>query len=77
MWKIWLLFAGFFLILEIITSGFLVFWFAIGAIITMIFSLFIDNIIVTDLPPKTDLGIRTGKYNFYFKRTQPMIDLMH
>ena len=39
--------------------------------------IFIDNIIVTDLPPKTDLGIRTGKYNFYFKRTQPMIDLMH
>jgi len=39
--------------------------------------IFIDNIITTDLPPKTDLGIRTGKYSFYFKRTQPMIELMH
>ena len=41
MWPIWLLLAGFFLILESITSGFLVFWFAVSAIITMILSFFI------------------------------------
>ena len=41
MWQIWLIIAGFFLILESITSGFLVFWFAVSAVITMIFSFFI------------------------------------
>lgn len=41
MWQIWLIIAGFFLILETITSGFLVFWFAVSALITMLFSFFI------------------------------------
>ena len=45
MWQFWLLIAGFFLILEIITFGFLVFWFAIAALITMVFSFFITNVI--------------------------------
>lgn len=31
-WTIWLILAGFFFILEIITEGFLVFWFGIGAL---------------------------------------------
>lgn len=31
-WVVWLIVAGFFFILEIITEGFLVFWFGIGAI---------------------------------------------
>ena len=46
MWKIWLIIAGLFLILETITEGFLVFWFSIGSLIAMISSFFIDNIIV-------------------------------
>lgn len=41
MWQIWLIIAGFFLILESITSGFLVFWFSVSALITMVFSFFI------------------------------------
>ena len=45
MWQIWLLIAGFFLILEIMTFGFLVFWFAISALITMIFSFFIESVV--------------------------------
>lgn len=45
MWQTWLLIAGFFLILEILTFGFLVFWFAVSALITMIFSLFVENLI--------------------------------
>ena len=49
MWKIWLITAGIFLILEISTTGFLVFWFSVGAIIAMIFSLFIDNIIIQSI----------------------------
>ena len=31
-WTLWLIVAGFFFILEIITEGFLVFWFGIGAL---------------------------------------------
>ena len=45
MWQTWLLIAGFFLILEIVTFGFLVFWFAVSALITMVFSLVVENII--------------------------------
>ena len=32
MWQFWLITAGFFVVLEIATMGFLVFWFAIGAL---------------------------------------------
>lgn len=46
MWKIWLIIAGICLIAEAFTSGFLIFWFAIGALITMIVSLFTTNIII-------------------------------
>ena len=45
MWQIWLIVAGFFLILEIITTGFLVFWFSIGALIAMCTSFFVESII--------------------------------
>lgn len=46
MWKLWLIIAGLFFIVEIITTGFLTFWFGIGAIIAMILSLFVSNIII-------------------------------
>ena len=46
MWKLWLIISGFFFIIEIFTVGFLVFWFGVGALITMIVSIFVDNIIV-------------------------------
>lgn len=46
MWKIWLVLSGIFIILEIVSIGFFIFWFAIGALITMIASIFIDNIAV-------------------------------
>lgn len=46
MWKLWLLTAGLFLIIEIFTTGFLVFWFAVGALIAMIASFFIANMYV-------------------------------
>lgn len=46
MWKIWIIISGFFLILEIITVGFLVCLFAIGALFAMIVSFFTDNLIV-------------------------------
>jgi len=47
MWHIWLIIAGVCFIIEMITVGFLVFWFGIGALITMIFSfIFPDNLIL-------------------------------
>lgn len=44
-WQIWLIISGFFFILEILTVGFLVFWFGVSALITCLLSLFITNII--------------------------------
>lgn len=46
MWQIWLIIAGACLIIEIMTVGFLVFWFAIGALFAMIVSLFTTNLII-------------------------------
>lgn len=46
MWQVWLVISGVCFILEIITVGFLVFWFAIGALITALVSLFTDNVII-------------------------------
>lgn len=45
-WQIWLIVAGVCLILEIATVGFLIFWFAVAALITCLLSLVIDNIII-------------------------------
>lgn len=46
MWQFWLIVAGLCLIGEIITVGFLVFWFGIGALLTMFVSLFTPNLII-------------------------------
>lgn len=45
MWKLWLVASGIFLIIEILNMGFLIFWFAIGALVAMIASFFIESII--------------------------------
>lgn len=44
-WQVWLIIAGVCLVIEIATVGFLVFWFAVAALITAILSLFIHNVI--------------------------------
>ena len=46
MWQIWLIAAGVFLILEMFTLGFLVFWLSIGSLVAMLVSFVIDNIII-------------------------------
>lgn len=46
MWKLWLVLSGIFIIVEIVSVGFFMFWFAVGAFITMISSLFIKNIVI-------------------------------
>lgn len=45
MWQFWLILAGFFLIIEIVSLGFLVFWFAVGSLVAMVASLFIESIV--------------------------------
>jgi len=46
MWQIWLIAAGVFLILEIFTMGFLVFWLSLGCILAALVSLITDSIII-------------------------------
>ena len=46
MWQFWLIAAGVFFIVEIMTVGFLVFWFGIGALLAMIVSFFTSNVII-------------------------------
>lgn len=45
-WYIWLIIAGLFIIIETFTSGFLIFWFGIGALVSMIISIFIEDIFI-------------------------------
>lgn len=49
MWKFWLIASGLFFVGEIFTVGFLIFWFGIGALLTMLASLFITNIFIQAL----------------------------
>lgn len=46
MWYVWLILAGIFVIAEIITVGFLVFWLALGSLCAMVTSFFTDNLII-------------------------------
>ena len=46
MWHIWLILSGIFLIIEIITVGFLIFWLSIGALFAMITSFFTDSVLI-------------------------------
>ena len=46
MWQIWLIAAGVFLILEIFTMGFLVFWLSIGCLLAMLVSFVTNSIII-------------------------------
>lgn len=46
MWQLWAILAGLFFVIEIATVGFLVFWFGIGALIAMVVSFFIDNLVI-------------------------------
>ena len=46
MWQFWLIAAGIFFVFEMITTGFLVFWLGVAALITMVVSFFTDSIII-------------------------------
>ena len=47
MWQVWLILAGIFVIFEmVVPTDFLIFWVGMGAVVTSICSIFIDNIAV-------------------------------
>lgn len=46
MWYFWLILAGIFVIVEIATVGFLIFWLSLGSLCAMLTSFFTDNIII-------------------------------
>lgn len=46
MWYIWLIAAGIFFIVEILTVGFMIFWLGVAALVACIVSLFTSNIII-------------------------------
>ena len=46
MWQIWLIAAGVFLVLEMFTLGFLVFWLSIGSLLAMLISFMTDSIVI-------------------------------
>ena len=46
MWVFWLVVAGIFFIGEMITTGFLIFWLGLGAVIALIVSLFTSSLFI-------------------------------
>ena len=46
MWYLWLIAAGIFFIVEIATTGFLIFWLGIGSILAMITSFITNNLFI-------------------------------
>ncbi len=48
-WTIWLIVAGFFALLEMLTVGFFVIWFGIAALLPMVYSIFFPEQIVVQI----------------------------
>ena len=75
MWKIWLIIAGIFLIIESATTGFLVFWFSVGALIALVFSFFVESVVTQTsifLISSTILIFATRKFcNKFLKNDTP------
>lgn len=46
MWYVWLILAGIFVIAEIATVGFLIFWLSLGSLCAMVTSFFTDNLVI-------------------------------
>lgn len=46
MWGFWLIAAGIFFIIEIFTTGFLIFWLGLASVLAMITSFFTTNLII-------------------------------
>ena len=67
MWILWLIAAGVFFVAEIFTAGFLIFWLGVAALVSMVISFFIDNVIIQG----TVFVILSGILMFL---TRPLVD---
>ena len=67
MWLLWLIAAGVFFVAEIFTAGFLIFWLGVAALVSMIISFFISNVIIQG----TVFVILSGILMFL---TRPLVD---
>ena len=67
MWILWLIAAGVFFVAEIFTAGFLIFWLGVAALVSMIISFFISNVIIQG----TVFVILSGILMFL---TRPLVD---
>ena len=67
MWQIWLITAILFFILEMMGPGFLLFWVGVGALITMIVSLFTNSIPI-------QIGIFTISSTLLLFCTRPFVN---
>lgn len=68
MWQIWLIIAGLFVIGEMLTVGFLVFWLSIGSLIAMIVSIFAPDAIIL----QTAIFVISSSLLILF--TKPIVD---
>ncbi len=57
MWSFWLIAAGIFFIIEIATSGFLVFWLGIGSLLALLTSFITDVILIQTIVFVVSSGI--------------------
>ena len=68
MWYIWLIIAGVAFIAEIFTNGFLVFWFGLGALISMVVSFFFPG----DYVLQTSVFVLTSTLLIFL--TKPLVN---
>ena len=64
---LWLIAAGVFFVAEIFTAGFLIFWLGVAALVSMVISFFISNVIIQG----TVFVILSGVLMFL---TRPLVD---
>lgn len=67
MWILWLIAAGIFFVAEIFTAGFLIFWLGVAALVSMVISFFIANVIIQG----TVFVFLSGTLMFF---TRPLVD---
>lgn len=70
MWQIWLIVAIVFIILEMMGPGFLLFWLGIGALITMVVSIFVDSLAI-------QIGVFTISSTALLFCTRPFVKKMN
>ena len=76
MWQFWLILSGICFVIEMMTVGFLIFWFGIGALIAMVTSFFVEDIIIQSIVfiiSSTLLLFLTKKFVKKFDKTDTVV----